>query len=157
MRQHALRRGLLLLGSLRLLLRSSHAAALRNWGQIIVLLERDLLALEAGAAATTATTATAVTESTTSTTTATEAATSTTVSEATAAPTATSTTAEPTTTATAATAVVWSAAGKVQADSTTLKVYTLELFDSLLGILDGVEGDVTETLEPSGFPKEELA
>lgn len=122
------------------------------------LLERDLLALE-GAASTTATTTTAVTESTTSTTTSTEAATSAAVSEATAASTATSTAAAESTTtaATATTAIVWSAAGKVQANSTTLEVCTLELFDNLLGILDGVEGDVTETLETSGFPEGELA
>lgn len=152
MRQHVLRRGLLLLGSLRLLLSSSCPKYLRRWGRIIVLLERDLLALEAAAAST------ATTESTASATTATEAATSTAVSEATAASTATTTAAESTTAAaTSATTVVWSAAGKVQTNSTALKVSTLELFDNLLGVLNGVEGDVTETFEPSGFPKAELA
>lgn len=120
----------------------------------MVLLERDLLALEAAAASTT------TTEPTTSASTATEAATAAAVSKATAASTATSTAAAEATTAAAATstaAVVWPAAGKVQADSTALKVGTLELVDNLLGILNGVEGDVTETLEPSGFPEEELA
>lgn len=119
----------------------------------MVLLERDLLALEAAAASTT------TTEPTTSATTAAEAATAAAVSKATAASTATSTAAAETTTAatTSTTAVVWSAAGKVQANSTALKVCTLELFNNLLGILNRVEGDVTETLEASGFPGGELA
>lgn len=122
----------------------------------MVLLECDLLALECGAS-TTATTPTAVTESTTSTTTSAEAAASTAVSEATAASTATSATAEATTAAATTTTVVWSAAGIVQTDSTALKVGTLKLLDSFLGVLDGVEGNVTETLESSGFPDGELA
>lgn len=122
----------------------------------MVLLECDLLALECGAS-TTATTPTAVSESTASTTTSAEAATSTTVSEATAASTATSATAETTTAAAATATVIWSAAGIVQTDSTALKVGTLELLDRLLGVLNRVEGDVTETLESSGFPKRELA
>lgn len=119
----------------------------------MVLLERDLLALEAAAASTT------TTEPTTSATTATEAATAAAVSKAAAASTTTSTAAAEATTAaaTSTTAVVWPTAGKVQADSTALKVCTLELVDNLLGILNGVEGDVTETFEPSGFPEGGLA
>lgn len=109
--------------------------------------------MEGGASAT-ATPATAVTEPTT---TAATSAASATVTEATAASTATSPSAEASTAATAATAVVWSAAGKVQTDTTALKVCTLELLDRLLGVVNRVEGDVTETLEPSGFPGEELA
>jgi len=148
-----------LLDTLRLVLLGSYAADLRHCGWTKVLLECDLLALEGGAS-TAATTATAVTESTASTTTSAEAATSAAVTEATTASTAASTSAEASTSTAAAaaatTAVVWSAAGIVQADSTAVKVCTLELLDRLLGVLNGVEGDVTETLESSGLPKKDL-
>lgn len=159
MRPHASRRVLLLLVSLRLLLLSSCAAVLVTLWRITILLERDLLALEGGAS-TAASTATTVSKSTTSAATATEAATSAAVSEATATSAATSTaTAKSTATAAtaAATTVVWPATSIVQTDSTTLKVGALELLDGLLGILNGVERDVPETLEPSSFPKRKLA
>lgn len=110
-------------------------------------LEGDLLALEATAttaatAETTAATAT-VAESTTSTTTtataSTEAAAATTVAEATTAATAA---AEPATTA----AVVVTGLGIVKADLATLNGLAVQLLESLLGIINRTEGDVSEAL-----------
>lgn len=117
-------------------------------------LEGDLLALEATAttaaveATATATTAATVTEATaaaTTATTVTEATTATTTTTATATTEAAAATAATETTAAAATVVVTSL-GIVKADLATLNGLAVQLIESLLGIINGAECDVSETL-----------
>lgn len=115
-------------------------------------LEGGLLALEATAAATETTTsataatatATEVTTATTATTTATETATATTTATTAAA-----------TEATAATVVV-TGLGIVETDGATLEVGAVQLLESVLGILNGVEGNIGETLGTAGLPRRQL-
>lgn len=112
-------------------------------GRRINLLEGGLLALEAATTGATPT-ATTSTEATTA------ATTSTAVVEASTAAASTAT-AEAAATATAG---VWAGAGEVQTQITTHQISTLELLDDRPGVLNRVEGDVTEALETSGIPIE---
>lgn len=108
-------------------------------------LESDLLALEATAAATETTTTTATTARAATTTTAAETATASTTASATAAK------------ATAATLVVTEVTlglgGRVvQADIATIHRLSVELLESHLGIIDRVEGHITEALAATTLP-----
>jgi hypothetical protein len=119
-------------------------------------LEGDLLALEATAttaatAETTAATAT-VTESTTSTATA-----ATATTEATAATTVTEATSTATAEATATAAVVVTGLGIVKADLATLNGLAVQLLKSLLGIINGSKGNVSETLRATRLTEKWLA
>lgn len=113
----------------------------------IFALKGDLLALEATTASSAAT---SVAETSASTATSTAAP----VTEATSATATTSAAAETTaaTTASAEATVIGAASGVVQTNTATRQVSTLQLLNNRLGILDGVEGDVTEALEASSFP-----
>lgn len=116
------------------------------------LLERDLLALEATATATatseTATTTTAAT-STATTATATETTTTATVSAEAATAATTTTTAEATATAAA---VAVTRLSVVKTDGASIDILSVKLLESLLGVLNGAEGDVTETLGAARLP-----
>lgn len=117
----------------------------------VLCLEGGLLALEATAASPTSTAVAKAPAATTTTSTAT------TVAKATAATTtSTSTTVAKATTATAtaeATAsIVGATGGVVETNRATGQVSTLQSLNDLLGIIDGVKGDVTEALEATSLP-----
>lgn len=109
-------------------------------------LEGDLLALEAAATTATATEAAAATTTTTTTST-TEAATAAATTATTAAETATATTA----TTTAATVVV-TGLGEVKTNWSAVDISAVELLESVLGIIDGVERDIGEALGTATLP-----
>lgn len=113
-------------------------------------LKGGLLALEATTATTeTTTSATAATTTATEVTAAT--ATTATATETTTA-TATATTAAATEATTTATVVV-TGLGVVKTDGTTLEVGAVQLIESVLGILNGVEGNIGEALGTAGLPR----
>lgn len=117
-------------------------------------LKGGLLALEATATAAATETTTSATAATTTATTVTETATATTTATEATTATATATTTAATE-ATAATVVV-TGLSVVETDGTTLEVGAVQLVESVLGILNGVEGDISEALRTAGLPRRQL-